>query len=90
VDIHVIQDAPDLLVSIMTIKIIRQIHLLFLDSADETLRVAVLPGLALIGHADMKFSILQDLSVGRGCVLDSIANPKLRVIGITSLITMRN
>jgi hypothetical protein len=77
VDIHVIQEAPDLLVSVMIVKIFRQIHLLFLDSADETLRVAVLPGLVLIGYADLNFSILQDLSVGRGCVLDSTANPKL-------------
>jgi hypothetical protein len=40
-----------------------QIHLLFLDRADETLRVAILPGLALIGHADLDLGIL----TGPGC-----------------------
>jgi len=72
VDIHVIQDAPDLLVCFVIVEVFRQVHLLFLDRADETLRVAVLPGRALVGYADSNLSIVQDLGVSRGRVLDPL------------------
>ena len=47
VDVHVIQEVPDLVISVMIVEVFRQVNLLFLDCADETFRVTVLPGLAL-------------------------------------------
>lgn len=49
VDTHVIQEAPDLLACVVMGDVFRQVQLLFLDRADETLNVAVLPALALVG-----------------------------------------
>lgn len=72
VDIRVIQEAPDLLVCVVIVEVFRQVHLLFLDRADETLGVAVLPGRALVGHADSNPSIVQALGVSRGRVLDPL------------------
>ena len=72
VDIHVIQEAPDLLVCVVIVEVFRQVHLLFLDRADETLCVAILPGRALVGCADPNVSTLQDLGVSRGRVLDPL------------------
>jgi hypothetical protein len=43
VHVHILQEVPDLLVSVMIIAVIRQINPLFFDGADETFGVAVLP-----------------------------------------------
>jgi hypothetical protein len=42
--IHVIQEAADLMICIMIVQVLGQVNLLFLDRPDETLGVAVLPG----------------------------------------------
>ena len=44
VHIHVIQEAADLVICIMIVEILGQVNFLFLDRPDETLGVAVLPG----------------------------------------------
>jgi hypothetical protein len=44
VHVHVIQGAADLVICIMIVQVLGQANLLFLDRPDETLGVAVLPG----------------------------------------------
>lgn len=51
-------------------EVFRRVHFLFLDRADETFGVAVLPGRAPVGYADSNLSIVQDPGVSRGRVLD--------------------
>jgi hypothetical protein len=58
--IDIIQEAPNLAIGIMIVEILRQVNSPFLDRADETLGAPVLPGLALIGDADLDLSILKD------------------------------
>lgn len=42
--VHVIQEAPQMVVGILVAPILGQIHLLFLDRPDQAFGVAVLPG----------------------------------------------
>jgi tetratricopeptide (TPR) repeat protein len=72
VHVHVIQEAADLAICLMIVQVLGQVNLLFLDRPDETLGVAVLPGFALVSHADLDLGVLKDLSVGRGRVLDAL------------------
>jgi len=72
VHVHVIQEATNLAMGIMIVEILGQVNLLFFDRADKPLGVAVLPGLAHIGHANLDINILEHLSVGSGCILDSL------------------
>ena len=39
--IDIIQEAPNLVIGIMIVEILRQVNLLFLDRSDETLGVAI-------------------------------------------------
>ena len=72
VHIDGIKKAPELTVSVMVIEVLGQVNLLFFDRPDETFCVAVLPGLALIGHADLNVGSLEDLGVGCSRVLDTL------------------
>jgi len=72
VHVHIIQETADLMVGIMIVKILGQVNFFFLDRPHQTLGVAVLPGLASIGHADLNLGILQDLGIGHGRVLDAL------------------
>jgi hypothetical protein len=56
----------------MIVEILGQVNFLFLDRPDETLGVAVLPGLAHTGHADLDISILEHLGIGSGSILYSL------------------
>ena len=88
VHVHVIQEAANLVIGIMIVEILGQVNLLFLDRADETLGVAILPGFALVGHADLDLGVVKDLRVGRGRVLGSLVrmvNLRSSVLGQRSL-----
>lgn len=80
VQVYIVQEAPNLLVSIMIIAIIRQVNLLFFDSADESFGIAVLPGGTHAGHADSAAHRPQALYVIAGAnlrVLLSLVNKSL-------------
>ena len=50
VRIDIIQEAANLVISIMVVEIVRQVNLLFLDRSYETLGITVLPSYALLGQ----------------------------------------
>ena len=80
VEVRVIQEMPDLLMGVMIVDILGKVNFLFLDCPNETLGAAVLPGFALVGHADLDPSILKGLDIGRGCILD----PLVRMVNLWS------
>jgi exodeoxyribonuclease VII large subunit len=53
---------------ISIVHILGQVNFFFLDGANETFGVAVLPGLAHLGHADEHIGLLERLSMGCGRV----------------------
>jgi hypothetical protein len=72
VHIDFIEKAPELMVSIMVVKILGQVNFLLSDRPDEAFCVPVLPGLTLIGHTDLNLGVLKDLSLVRSRVLDTL------------------
>jgi hypothetical protein len=61
--VHLLQETPDLLISIMILVVIRQANLLFFDGADKPLGVTVLPSGAHFSHAYGAAHHLQPLYV---------------------------
>ena len=58
--------------SVCKVKVIRQVHLLFFDGADQPLGISVLGGFADLGHADRHMGGLEQIGVsGRG-ILDAL------------------
>ena len=65
-------EVPELGISVGEVLILEQIHLLFFDSADQTLGVSVLFGLAHSCIADLHTVLGKQISVSRGGILHTL------------------
>src|SRR5574341_104975 len=72
VQVHILDEMTDLMVSFCEVTIVRQLDLLFPDRADQALGIAILFGLAHTRHADLDAELLQDLHISGGGVLDAL------------------
>lgn len=67
--IDLFYEVPNLGMSTSEVAIVSQVNLFFLDSAHDTLNVAILPGRTDFGHADFYLSGFKLGPVGIGCIL---------------------
>jgi len=72
VHVNVIEKASDLTQRVMVIVVLRQIDFFLFDRAHQSLRVAILFGATTLGHADLRMSLLKQIRISRGRVLDAL------------------
>jgi len=78
--VHVLQEPSDLTIGVTEVLVVRQIHGLLFDGADEPLNVSVSAGLADFRHADLELGALQELHVvGTGALHSLIGVMDLRL-----------
>ena len=83
--INLIQKLADLLIRLGVIGVVRQVHLFFLNGADQALRVPILSRVPHRRHAGLHLRVTQHLNIGGG----SILAPLIRVMDLRGALEQR-
>jgi len=70
--VRVLQEPTDLTIGVRVVLVVRQIHLLLFDRANEPFSVSILASLADLSHADLDLGALQELDVVGAGILHTL------------------
>src|SRR5690606_16048285 len=70
--VDISKKTTDLLVGIVKVLVVRQIDFFFLDGADDTLRIAILPGFTDRGRADGNLGFGEQSKMSGGGIVSTL------------------